>query len=215
VLFFNKALAIDPKNKVAYAGLGDVYSLQRKYIEAIGVLRKALEIDPKFATAHAIMGTVLTKTGQVTEAKRHLTEAIRLDSENASPYVTLANMSCREQDFEEGKRLFRLALQRDPDSPAALIGLAEIFIAQPDAEDGGIEEAIRLAEKACGVCDRKDPLSLLILARAHVVAGQFEEALSAANEALSLATTREDPELQGFIQSEIDMYLSEQRRFRP
>ncbi len=212
---FNKALAIDPNDKNAHWGLGKAYSLGQNYAGTVDAARKALEIDPEFAPAHALVGAALSQMGHLTEAKRHLTEAIRLDSEEAAPYVMLGNMSLREKNLEEGKRLFRLALEQDPNSCGALMGLALIFIEAPDAENGGIEEAIRLAEAACEASGRKDPPSLMILAQAHAAAGQFAEALSAANEALTLATSANNPKLQGVIRSQIDIYKAEQRRSRP
>jgi len=212
VRHFEMALAIDPNEKNAHWGLGKAHSLSNNLNLAVQELCKAIEIDPEFASAYALLGAIQSRMGRTPEAKRNLAEAIRLNPEEAPPYVLLGNIAIREQNLSEGERLFRLAVNCDPTSYGALIGLALVFTSTPNAESGGPLEAIRYAEAACEVSERKDPAALIVLAQAHALAGQFAEALSAANEALA---TADSPQLQGVIRSQIGKYRAEQQRSAP
>jgi cytochrome c-type biogenesis protein CcmH/NrfG len=87
---------------------------------------------------------------------------------------------------------FREAVRLAPDSPPALNELAWVLATSPDATLRNGPEAVPLAEHACAVTNRRNPKWLATLAAAYAEAGRFPEAISAAQEALSLARTTGD-----------------------
>ena len=70
VTYFQKVLRIDPNDVGANVNLGQLYSQQRKYTEAIAVLRTAVTAEPYNATALYNLGTALLRGGQRDEGQK-------------------------------------------------------------------------------------------------------------------------------------------------
>jgi Flp pilus assembly protein TadD len=83
---------------------------------------------------------------------------------------------------------YHQALTLKPDMVEALNNLAWILAASPsDALRNGAE-AVRLAERACELSQRREPVLLGTLAAAYAEAGRFGEAVTTAEKARDLAT---------------------------
>ncbi|HJU91515.1 MAG TPA: FG-GAP-like repeat-containing protein, partial [Pyrinomonadaceae bacterium] len=67
---FQKVLRIDPNDVGANVNLGQLYAQQRKYPEAIAVLRTAVAAEPYNATALYNLGTALMRAGQRVEGQK-------------------------------------------------------------------------------------------------------------------------------------------------
>jgi tetratricopeptide (TPR) repeat protein len=67
---FQKVLQIDPNDVGANVNLGQLYSQQRKYTEAIAALRLAVAAEPYNATALYNLGTTLIRAGQREEGQK-------------------------------------------------------------------------------------------------------------------------------------------------
>src|SRR5690349_4029228 len=67
---FQKVLQIDPNDVGANVNLGQLYSQQRKYPEAIAALRLAVAAEPYNATALYNLGTTLIRSGQREEGQK-------------------------------------------------------------------------------------------------------------------------------------------------
>ncbi|HKY43833.1 MAG TPA: FG-GAP-like repeat-containing protein, partial [Pyrinomonadaceae bacterium] len=67
---FQKVLRIDPNDVGANVNLGQLYAQQRKYTEAIAVLRTAVAAEPYNATALYNLGTSLLRAGQRDEGQK-------------------------------------------------------------------------------------------------------------------------------------------------
>src|SRR5687767_5901447 len=68
--YFEKVLKIDPNDVGANVNLGQLYAQQRKYPEAIAVLRTAIAAEPYNATAVYNLGTALMRSGQRVEGQK-------------------------------------------------------------------------------------------------------------------------------------------------
>ncbi|MGB6885007.1 MAG: tetratricopeptide repeat protein, partial [Candidatus Acidiferrum sp.] len=66
------SLALDPKLADAHLQLGNLYSDQRKYTEAIPEYLGALELNPDLADAHYRLGQAYVRTGQKEAAQAQL-----------------------------------------------------------------------------------------------------------------------------------------------
>ena len=71
---FQKVLSIDAEDVGANVNLGQLYSAQRKYTEAIAVLRKAVAAEPYNQTALYNLGTALLRSGQREEGQKVITQ---------------------------------------------------------------------------------------------------------------------------------------------
>lgn len=70
ITYFQKVLRIDPNDVGANVNLGQLYSQQRKYPEAIAALRLAVAAEPYNATALYNLGTALIRSGQRDEGQK-------------------------------------------------------------------------------------------------------------------------------------------------
>jgi Tfp pilus assembly protein PilF len=70
ITYFQKVLRLDANDVGANVNLGQLYSQQRKYVEAIAVLRVAVAAEPYNATALYNLGTALLRGGQRDEGQK-------------------------------------------------------------------------------------------------------------------------------------------------
>ena len=64
-----KAIALDPKLAEAHLQLGNLYSDQSKYAEAIPEYERALQLNPDLADAHYRLGQAYVHTGDKERAQ--------------------------------------------------------------------------------------------------------------------------------------------------
>ena len=93
----------------------------------------------------------------------------------------------------EAMSQYASALLIQPDFPDALDGLAWILStdANPDFRNG--TEAVKMAERACELTGRNDPVKLKTLAAAYAETGRFEEAMNTLRTAKDLAAKARSP----------------------
>src|SRR5207248_4204334 len=87
----------------------------------------------------------------------------------------------------------------------ALNSLAWIRASHPQAEFRNGPEAVRLAERACGQTDYKQPVLVGTLAAAYAEASRFAEATNAAQKAIDLATAANEREVAARNQELLDI----------
>ena len=63
------AIAIDPKYSEAYLQLGNLYSTQKDFTQAIGFYAKAIETDPRSSDAYYHLAVAYDRSGQPAKAK--------------------------------------------------------------------------------------------------------------------------------------------------
>jgi Flp pilus assembly protein TadD len=77
---FERARRLDPSDLGARIGLAQIDLEERRYPEAIDLLRPAIEIEPYNVTAAYNLGLALTRSGQADEGRRELERAQQLRS---------------------------------------------------------------------------------------------------------------------------------------
>jgi Tfp pilus assembly protein PilF len=70
ITYFQKVLRLDSNDVGANVNLGQLYAQQRKYAEAVAVLRTAVAAEPYNATALYNLGTALIRSGQREEGQK-------------------------------------------------------------------------------------------------------------------------------------------------
>ncbi|HKS31232.1 MAG TPA: tetratricopeptide repeat protein [Chthoniobacterales bacterium] len=76
-----RAIEVDPVSPIIHADLGGVYSIARRYHDAVEQLRKTLEIEPEFYWAHRYLGVALELEGATAEAIAEYQKAFELSSD--------------------------------------------------------------------------------------------------------------------------------------
>jgi hypothetical protein len=88
--------------------------------------------------------------------------------------------------------------------------LARIFATDPNSVARNGPEAVWLSERACFLTNRMRPKFLATLAAAYAESGRFPDAVSAAQQALSLARLAGDPSTSAVAEKMLDAFRSGQ-----
>ncbi len=84
---FRAAIAVNPKYKEAFFGLGKAELAMDQPANSIDPLRKAIALDPDYFQAHYSLGTALRKLGRPGEAARELKIAERIQAKQRAEYA--------------------------------------------------------------------------------------------------------------------------------
>jgi adenylate cyclase len=163
-------------------------------LDALVDARKSIELDPDFALGHAQLVWAITTrwafrftvdhAAEAAEAERAIRRALDLDSQDPTVLAF-----CGQALFivfrrpEEGAAHFAEAVKRDPNLSIAWTYRAAVRIALDDPEGaiGDVQRAMRLSP-----VDITRFYQVTLMARAHNLCGNYEQALAYAAEALRL-----------------------------
>jgi adenylate cyclase len=122
ISMFERAIALDPRYAMAYAGMADAYSMLYRYAEATAqnlqkaeqASQKAIELDPESAEAHTSLGTVMFTSGRFADAEKQFETAILINPKVFEPYLFYGRACLAEGNFEKAARLFIRAQEVNP-----------------------------------------------------------------------------------------------------
>jgi serine/threonine protein kinase/Flp pilus assembly protein TadD len=126
---FERAIEMDPRYALAYAGIADCSAFLYMYWDgsknnlegADSASRKALELDPDLAEAHASRGFALSLSKQYDEAHREFETAIRLNPKLYEAHYLYARACFQEGKLEEAVRHYTDASRVRPEDYQALL----------------------------------------------------------------------------------------------
>lgn len=137
---FRKAVEIDPKYAVAYAGLADSYNLlcgwgalapNEGYPLAKASALKALELDETLAEAHSALGIVkLFYDTDWSGAEGELQRAIEINPSDADALMMYGHALMLEGRFDEAHTFMARAKELDPLSIIRIVSAGNIFYFQ-------------------------------------------------------------------------------------
>lgn len=180
--YFEKALAIDPKYALAYAGLADAYFIlgnnlflppDEAYPKAKELALKALQIDNELASAYSVLGSVKRDYEWDFEgAERDLKRAIEVDPNHANAHHYYAFLLSFLGRHEQVIKEIMLAHDLDPVTPRirANVGFV-LYLARR------YDEALAELEKALEF-DSSHAETYKYLGDAHRECGHFEESIA-------------------------------------
>jgi tetratricopeptide (TPR) repeat protein len=187
-----RAIELGPENSSAYQVLMNCLLESRRYNEAADLGREWLAVTPYDAAAHSTLGSVLAENGDLVSAAQHLGYVMMLRPGVEQAHAQLRQILISLAKEPDGLLRLREIAVNAPDSPRMLDELAWLLATYPDSKSRDGTEAVRLAEHACDLTDRKIPALLDTLAAAYAEAGDFPRATSAAEEALNRARSSGD-----------------------
>jgi Tfp pilus assembly protein PilF len=94
---------------MAYFRLGDAYTRQLKWDEAIVELQKSLWINPYYSGPYLLLGKAYQKKRQFSTAEGMLKRAIQYDPNNKSAHYLLAQVYQQTGRPEDARREFAIA----------------------------------------------------------------------------------------------------------
>jgi len=211
---------------IALRNLARVLGWAGKNEEARKVALQAAEMAPADAEAYYLVGVNAENLGRSREAKRYYRQAQQLNlhedisqfrqvlegrpDDAATHYKLGVALSMTGQSG--GLKHLREAVGLKPDFLAPLTGMVWYLAAHPDAEVRDASQAIELAELAAELTHYRSEKVLDALAAAYAAAGQFDDAVRTAEQAVARARARGDRRA-GDIQRRLALY-EQQKPYR-
>jgi tetratricopeptide (TPR) repeat protein len=187
-----RAIDLGPEDSSAYQFLMGCLFESRRYNDAADLGRELLAVTPYDAGAHTSLASVLAENGDLVSAAQHLGYVMMLRPELEQAHAQLRQLLLLLAKQPDGLQQLREIAANAPDSPRMLDELAWLLATYPDSKSRDGTEAVRLAQHACELTERKIPALLDTLAAAYAEAGDFPQAISAAEEALDHARSSGD-----------------------
>lgn len=182
-----RAIELGSENFSAYEFLMNCLLESHNYTEAADLAREWLAVAPYAANAHFALGSALVKNGDLKSAARHLGYLMMLRPEDEQAHANLRQILLSLAKESDGLQQLREIAANAPDSPRMLDELAWLLATYPDSDVRDGVEAVRLAERACKLTERRVPALLATLAAAYAETGDFSRGVTVAEEALRKA----------------------------
>jgi tetratricopeptide (TPR) repeat protein len=176
---------------------------------AIARAQAAARLAPGQPAILQFAAAQLMQAGQIPEALKHLREIVRLQPD-APAHYNLAIALTLKGDREASLEHYREAVRQQPDWPVALNDLAWILATDPNPALRNGPEAVRLAEHACDLTQRKEARFLGTLDACYAEVGRFSDAIATAERTRDLALSAGQKPLAEAAEARIKLYQSGQ-----
>lgn len=210
IVYFNKAIELDPDMAIAYDGLGRAYMAKRQLDDASQNFQKALQIQPDMPLSWYNLGNVCAETGKFDMAVACFQKAVGLQDDFAPAHNNLANIFEMEGRAGEAIAQWRAALKSNPNLTSAQVNLAWVLATCPQDSLRDGAAAVELAESANQLSAGNNPRVLATLAAAYAENGQFSYAVATAKQALQIASLRNNAQLANTLQQQLKFYQRNQ-----
>jgi tetratricopeptide (TPR) repeat protein len=182
-----RAIELGPENFSAYQLLMKCLVESERYNEAAAFGPEWLAVSPFEVTAHSSLAVAMEQTGDLSAAARQLGYVLMLKPNAEEALTQLHQIVLSLAKAPDGLQRLRDIAANAPDSPRMLDELAWLLATYPDSNLRDGTEAVRLAERACALTDRRVPALLATLAAAYAETGDFSRGVALGEEALRRA----------------------------
>jgi tetratricopeptide (TPR) repeat protein len=141
--YYERALAIKPKDAIGWRGLGYTLFKQRNYNEAIACYEKALEINKKDAATYYNLGTVYDEKGNYNQAIACYEKALEIKPNFAPVWCNLGTVYDEKGNYNQAIACYEKALEINKENAAIWCNLGTVY-----DEKGNYNQAIACYEKA-------------------------------------------------------------------
>ena len=191
---FQAALAAEPNNQDALAGLGQVQVHRGKYTDAVPLLERATRVSSQMVTAFRALGDAHLALGELDKAAVAYQQAVALVPTDVPLRLQLARSLTEAGDYNEATSVCRATLRFVKNSPDKQ---AEVYRQMGDiaSRAGKPSEAMSSLYRAQELNPR-DPEIARSLATAASRGGLYAEAATACTRVLDLAPLDVDAKKQ-------------------
>jgi tetratricopeptide (TPR) repeat protein len=183
-----QGLRVDPFNPTLHHLLAGAAAETGDLPGAVAHLHLALALKPQWPEARRLLALALTSLGRPDEAAVQYERMLQETPADPQLLYLYAGVLAAQGNPRAAVDRYRQALALQPDMVEALNDLAWIRAASSDAALREGAEAVRLAERACELSQRREPVLLGTLAAAYAEAARFDDAIRTAEQARALAT---------------------------
>ena len=200
----------DPHYSVGSAfvqvNLADALSRKGQPDEAIVHYDEAIKSQPNYADAYYNRGNILFAEGRVEEAMADWEKTLQIRPNDADAHTCLGNALLRRGSLKEAVAQYENAIALAPEDPHSRINIAWVLATSSDASIRDGARAVEFAREAVELSNSGDPKFLRTLAAAYAETGQFSQAIAAARQGLTIATSEGDFRLANLLQGDIALY---------
>ena len=196
VVLFSHTADVTGDNFLGQLIIGDGLDHEGKIREAIVHYRMAVAINPGDPQGYRAVARMLAKEHRWAAAVEIYDSILETDPKDIIAHLGLATVLPHSGEEQGAIQHLETALHIDPDSTEALNNLAWTLATCPDANFRDGARAVQLAERACALTEYRQTIFVGTLAAAYAEAGRFDEAMAAAQKAVTLAEKNHEPELR-------------------
>ena len=228
VVELQKSVALYPDFYEAQLVLGKLFLVNSHYSEAIGPLEKAIQLNPQNGWAYHDLGVTLYQLNRTSDAVPPLLKAVEKDPQNSgykndlsgalsnkSDSGAISNFLATVRSDPAGFGNFFEAMKFDTNHAGFINNLAWSFATFPDPKLRNGKFAVRMATRTCEMTGFKSHNEILALAAAYAEDSRFDDAISTAQLACSLASAAGQPELSNGDLALLELFRSHQAYHEP
>ncbi len=207
---FQTAVKLDPNDAMDYYYYAVSLSNAGRVPEAIAAYQRALEISPANAVGQNDLGVLLVEAGRNDEAAAALQKAIQLNPKLDEAHYMLGVLEAKSGRADAAIAQLQQAVELKPQTFGYQSVLGRVLASQ-----GRFPDALPHFEKAVELSAGNPEQhldSLQMLADVYSRVGQFQQAVSTAQQALSLATQSGDSSLADTLRARIGFYQSQEAK---
>lgn len=190
---FSKAIELDAKNLPAINDRGTTFRRLGKFEQARADFDTLIKGGVRHPAVYTNRGLAWLDVGNVEQAMTDLHAALELDQKYAPAWEASGAMREAMGQFAKAIDNYRVAVELDPAFALAWNNRAWLLATHPDGSIRNGGQAVEFATKACELTGFQKADVLDTLAAAHAEAGQFEQAVVRAKEALDKADEKQKP----------------------
>lgn len=142
IVFYKRAIKINPENAGAYNNLGTVLLQKKNYKEAKMNFEKAVRLNSRFAQAYNNLGTILTQEGDLKGAIEQFKQALTIRHNFSEAQYNLGNVFLKRGLLKQAKSCYEEIIKTDPEFAEAYNGLGNILLME-----GSLDEAMEYYRK--------------------------------------------------------------------
>ncbi len=169
--------------------LGDQHQRTGNFLAAQAEYKAAFELDPTNAMAALKAAKCLWQMNQGNEATQWLKKAIKADSKLSSAYVLLADYQSERFDYLGAMQILNKASQLFPNNYEVLRGYGMV-----EFRRNNVKDAISYLQRANKLYEN-DIDTLILLAKAHTLAGDYNSAQKFSVRAIELDATNTEAQI--------------------
>jgi len=165
-----------------------------------------MKLRPDYGDPYLNLGSILFQQGRTEEAIAQWHKAAATQPNDAGFHMILGNAFLQRALQKDAIAEYEHAARIYPHDPKSRNSLAWLLATSSDASTRDGNRAIEVAEQTVQLSGGKDPNSLRTLAASYAEAGQFSEAINAAQRAKEIATSQGNLQLAKILQGDIALY---------
>ncbi len=191
---------------LTYNNIANILTAKGRLAEAVLHYEKAIELRPDYADAHYNLGSIFFRQGRLDDAIAQLQTTLSIQPDDGETHRSLGRALLQKGSLSEAIAEYEKAVKATNPSILAANDLAWILSTYPDAPVRNGAKALALARGAVAFTRGTVPRFLRTLAAAYAETGHFDDAVKAAQQAVELARSRNDPDLASQIEKDVDLY---------